>query len=111
LAIVGIITRSPALSLAEWLDCIDQSGVLVPCEPREIFNPFKGTKEMHRPAPGEVALVLEGVRVGAIEPGVEFDEDGELDVYGADDRHAEVRAAALAIATSMTAELLWLDES
>lgn len=110
MAIVALITREPPLTLDEWLCCIEATPELVPPAPSTILNPFTRQPYLHRPAPGDVNIVLPGLDAeSSIESGSEFAQDATLAVNGPDEGVSPgTRALILRVAASMRAQVEWL---
>ena len=106
----GTISRDPRLTLGEWLDYVALRSDLVAPEPRFVANPFKsGAPARWTPEPGDVCLLRDSAVVGGIAPSVEFDDDGELDVFYTDEHQAYVREAVTVMAKELHAIVVWDD--
>lgn len=104
----GTISRVPRLTLGEWLNYVARRSDLVAPEPRIIANPFKsGAPTRWTPERGDVRLLRDRAVVGGIAPSVEFDDDGELDVFYPDEHQGYVREAVTVVAKELHAVVVW----
>ncbi len=110
MALVGIISREPIITLDEWLRLVSETDELAPAPTITFENVFRGGElGVYEPVAGEVKIVIGGKPsgIGVIKPTEDFEDSGELDIWAADGQHAVVRAFAETIATKLRAKLEW----
>lgn len=110
MGLVAVIARKPRLSMPEWIECIRRIENLRRPVPKEGMNPFTGSPKTFHPRRDEADILRDDSVVGGIEASPEFDDDGELHVYGSDSNDEAVRATVSAVAKQLNANMEWLPD-
>ena len=108
MSLVAVISRTPPIRMDDWVQVARWTPELAPPPVRVIKNPFTGRMTTVQPSPWEADIQVNGTLLGGIEPGAEFDDDGELRVYSHQGVEDLLRTVLETLASRLSAEVQWM---